>query len=221
MKQTTKALIMVRSGSQRVKNKNFKPFAGSNLLEIKINQMKRIKSIDGIVVNSNDDEMLEFAKRLGCETIKRDPYFATDEISPNELYVNLAETFPADVVVFANTTSPLVKDETFEKTISEYFNKRDKYDSLNTGHLIKEFLWLNGKAINYLPSKKPRSQDLPDIVSLDSAVNVISKERMIECKNFVGKNPNIYIIDNIEGLEIDYPIDFDFAEFVFKKRNNL
>ena len=53
--------------------------------------MKRIKSIDGIVVNSNDDEMLDFAKALGCETIKRDPYYATDEISPNELYFNLAQ----------------------------------------------------------------------------------------------------------------------------------
>lgn len=218
---TTKALIMVRSGSQRVRNKNFKPFANSNLLEIKIKQMKRIKAIDGIVVNSNDDEMLDFAKSMGCETVKRDPYYATDEISPNELYVNLAETFPADVVVFANTTSPLVKDETFEKTIKCYFDNLDKYDSLNTGHLIKEFLWLNGKAINYSPDKKPRSQDLPDIVSLDSAVNVIAKERMIECKNFVGKKPNIYIIDSIEGLEIDYPIDFDFAEFVYKRNNNL
>lgn len=218
---TTKALIMVRSGSQRVLNKNFKPFANSNLLEIKINQMKRIKSIDGIVVNSNDDEMLDFAKSMGCETIKRDSYYATDEISPNELYVNLAETFPADVVVFANTTSPLVKDETFEKTIKTYFENLDRYDSLNTGHLIKEFLWQNGKAINYNPAKKPRSQDLPDIISLDSAVNVIAKERMIECRNFVGKTPYIYVVDSVEGLEIDYPLDFEFAEFLYKKFNNI
>ena len=44
---------------------------------------------------------------------------------------------------------------------------------------------------------------------------------MIECRNFVGKNPNIYIVDSMEGLEIDYPIDFEFAEFVYKKMNNL
>ena len=41
----TKAIITVRSGSQRVKNKNLKPFAGSNLLEIKISQTT--KSIEG------------------------------------------------------------------------------------------------------------------------------------------------------------------------------
>ena len=38
-----KALIPVRAGSQRVKNKNIRPFAGSNLLEIKVKQMLSIK----------------------------------------------------------------------------------------------------------------------------------------------------------------------------------
>ena len=52
-----KALIPVRSGSQRVINKNMRPFAGSSLLEIKIRQMLRIPELDGVVVNSNDDEI--------------------------------------------------------------------------------------------------------------------------------------------------------------------
>ena len=37
-----KALVAVRSGSVRVKNKNIKPFAGSSLLELKLKQLKRI-----------------------------------------------------------------------------------------------------------------------------------------------------------------------------------
>ena len=53
-----KALVAVRSGSQRVKNKNIRKFVDSSLLEIKINQLKRIKELDGIVVNSNDEGML-------------------------------------------------------------------------------------------------------------------------------------------------------------------
>ena len=49
-----KALIPVRAGSQRVKNKNIRPFAGSSLLEIKIKQMMRIKELDGVIVNSDN-----------------------------------------------------------------------------------------------------------------------------------------------------------------------
>ena len=35
-----KALVAVRSGSMRVKNKNMRPCAGSSLLEIKLAQLK-------------------------------------------------------------------------------------------------------------------------------------------------------------------------------------
>ena len=50
MKKIT-ALIPVRKGSQRVKNKNIKKFSDSNLLKIKIEQLKKIKSINNIVVS--------------------------------------------------------------------------------------------------------------------------------------------------------------------------
>ncbi len=60
-----KALIAARSGSVRVVNKNLRAFVGSSLLELKIEQLKRIPNIDGIVVNSNDDKILSIAKAEG------------------------------------------------------------------------------------------------------------------------------------------------------------
>ena len=41
---------------------------------------------------------------------------------------------------------------------------------------------------------------------------------MIDCKNVVGYHPNIYLIDEVEATDIDNPIDFDFAEFVYKRK---
>ena len=46
------AIIAVRKGSQRVSNKNIRKFANTNLLELKINQLKRIDKIDKIIVSS-------------------------------------------------------------------------------------------------------------------------------------------------------------------------
>ena len=40
------AIIPVRKGSQRVKNKNIKPFGGSSLLEIKIKILSKLKNIE-------------------------------------------------------------------------------------------------------------------------------------------------------------------------------
>ena len=151
----TKVLIPVRAGSQRVKNKNIKPFAGSNLLEIKIQQMKNICGIDGVIVNSNSDEMLEIAKNLGAQTIKRDEYFATSSVSMNEVYKNMAQNCDCDIIVFADATNPLIANETIEECLKFYFKNRNEYDSLTTVNDIKQFMWQDGMPINYDKNKKP------------------------------------------------------------------
>ena len=216
-----KALVAVRSGSQRVVNKNIRPFAGSSLLEIKLNQLKRIPNIDGIVVNSNDDKMLEIASNMGCEVVKRDEYYASNQVSMSEVYRNMAENVNADVIAYINATNPLLNDRTIVQAIENYKKNISQYDSLNSAHLIKEFLFKENLLINYDLRHQPRSQDLPDISALNFAINIISREKMIECKNVVGYKPNIYIIDEVEATDIDNPIDFDFAEFVYKRKNGM
>jgi len=217
MAQTIKGLIMVRSGSERVINKNIRPFAGSSLLEIKIRQLQRIKSLDGIVVNSNDNAMLELARSHGCEIVKRDPYYATSEIPAPEVDTHVAEHFPGDILVVAHTTAPLIRDETIEKCIQAYKGGIGQYDSVNTVHLVKEFLFLDGQPINYDKSNRPRSQDLPDIMSINNAISISSREDTIKNRTFLGNRPNLFLIDKIEGMDIDYPLDFEIAEFLFTK----
>ena len=216
MKQIIKALIPVRSGSQRVRNKNIKPFADSNLLEIKIKQLLRIKELDGIIVNSDSDEMLEIAKNLGAKTVKRDSYYASNTVSINEVYVNLAQNCNSDIILFADATNPMISDKTIIECLEIYKNNTE-FDSVNTVNLIKMFLWKDGKPLNYSESNKPKSQDLPDIFAINSAINILSKETMIKTRAFVGENPYFYQVDDIEGIDIDNERDFEFAEFMYKK----
>ena len=214
-----KAMVAVRSGSVRVQNKNIKPFAGSTLLDLKLQQLKRIPNLDGVVVNSNSDEMLAIAEKYGCEPVKRDEYYASNSVSMSDVYENMAENFSGDIVAYINVTNPLLKDDTIVKAIETYksFMESGEFDSLNSAHLIKEFMFKDNMPINYDLRHQPRSQDLPDIAALNFAISIISKEKMIECKNVVGYKPNIYVIDEVEATDIDNPIDFEFAEFVYKK----
>jgi len=216
---TIKALIAVRTGSVRVTNKNLRPFAGSNLLELKIQQLKRLTSIDGIVVNSNDDGMLEIAKNYGCEVVKRNQVYASNEISMSEVYQNMAENFSGDIVAYINVTNPIINDSTLSEAVSLYKKLDKKFDSVNTAHYIKEFMFKDNIPINYDLQNQPRSQDLPDILALNFACSVISKEQMIKRKNVVGEKPYIFGIDSYEAIDIDNEIDFEFSEFLYKKRN--
>lgn len=215
-----KALVAVRAGSQRVKNKNIKPFANSTLLEIKLKQLLRCELLDGVIVNSDDPYMLEIAANMGCETVLREQYYASSSAPMSEVYKNMAENAECDVIVYANVTNPLIKDTTLAEIINFYKEHTESYDSVNSAHPIKEFLFKDNKPINYDLKHQPRSQDLPDIFALNFAVSVISREKMISGMNVVGDNPYIFKIDQVESTDIDNEIDFDFAEYMYNKIEN-
>ena len=211
----TKALIPVRAGSQRVINKNIRPFAGSSLLEIKIKQLKKMDFIESVVVNSDSDEMLELSRSLGAETVKRDKYYASNDVPMNEVYKNIASNIDCDLIIFADVTNPLIEDNTIINCFNVYKNNNSKYDSLITVNLVKQFMWFNGKPINYNPEKKPKSQDLPDIMALNHAISIIPKSIMVNKMDIVGYNPYFYVTDSIEGTDIDNEVDFKFTEFLY------
>ena len=217
MTKIIKALIPVRAGSQRVKNKNIRPFASSSLLEIKIKQLLSIKELDGVVVNSESDDMLDIAKALGAETYKRDDYYASSTVPINEVYRNIGETTAADIIVYANATNPLLKNESVSNAIKAFIKKDSQYDTLNTAHLIKEFMWLNNKPINYELDNMPKSQNLPNIYALNFALNIFDRQYAIDNSSIVGKHPLLFELDSIEATDIDNEIDFEFAEFMYKK----
>ena len=48
-------------------------------------------------------------------------------------------------------------------------------------------------------------------------ISIISKDNMIKYRNIVGKKPLFYKVDEIEAVDVDTPLDFEFAEFLYKK----
>lgn len=212
-----KAVIPVRAGSVRIKDKNIRPFAGSSLLEIKIRQLQRINIFDGIIVHSDSDKMLALADSLGCETVRIEEYFASSAATANEVFYNTAIHSDTDVMVHVCATSPTLKDESLKSAINFYLNNMDIYDSVNSAHYVKKFLFLDGKPINHDPDSHPKSQNLPDILSRTPAFSIMNKKTMIDRKDNIGKNPYFFILDGYESIDIDEQLDFEFAEFIYKK----
>lgn len=212
-----KALVAVRSGSVRVPKKNIRPFAGKTLLEYKIEQLKTVKGLDGVIVNSNSAEMLEIAKSLGAETVLRDPYYASNSVSMSDVYRNMAENCNCDYIMYANVTNPLTSTASYENAIQRFFEDADTFDSLNSGTLVHEFLFRDNQPINYDLKHQPRSQDLPEIFALNFAINILKRDTMIECRNVVGNKPKIFSLPEIEAVDIDTEVDFFIAEQLFRK----
>mgnify|MGYP001181584863 CR=1 FL=1 len=219
MKNIT-AVITVRSGSQRVKNKNLKKFCDKNLLEYKIDVLKRVEAIDEIIVNTDSEEAIQISKDYNISYKKRESYYASSECPNSEFWKNIAENTNSKFILFTHCTNPLIKKSTYEKFIEVFLENKDKYDSFNSVTDVKEFLFLNNKPLNFNPSKSPNSQDLPDVIKLNFAINILTPSLMAKKKSLIGNTPFFFSLDAEEGYDINTNLDFEFAEYLFKKNKN-
>ena len=217
------AVIPVRKGSQRVKDKNLRPFANTTLLENKIDVLLKVPEIDHIIINTDSERAIELvsSKYSGSKVIaqRRDPYFASSKCSGSDFFTHLGEVTETDIFIYAPCTSPFVRAETVSACIKAFKEKSSEgeCDCVSTVSEVKEFLWLDGKAINYDPSNAPNSQDLPGIVALNFGVTVISRKNLIDNRNIIGRRPYYIVTSEVEGVDIDTQLDFDFAEYLFQR----
>ena len=214
------ALIAVREGSCRVPRKNIKNFAGSSLLQIKIEQALQISSIDKVVVSSDSEEMLLLASSLGAIPIKRPKKYCSNSIPMKDVYEYLAKSVDGDHIIYLHVTSPLLKKKTLEKSIEIYKKLQNEYCSLATVEHLMKYIWYENKAINYDPTNHPRSQDLPKYFALNFAINILPRKIMIESKSILGNKFYPFFISEEESIDVDTELDFLVAEEIFKNNQN-
>jgi CMP-N,N'-diacetyllegionaminic acid synthase len=213
------AVITVRKGSQRVKNKNFKKFASKNLLIHKIEILKTIKGIDEIIVNTDSTKAINIAKKLNVGFFKRQSYYASSSCPNSKFWSNVAKNTKSNYIMFTHCTNPLVTKKTYNKFLEIFKNHKDNYDSFNSVSEVKEFLIKDNKPINFNLSKAPNSQDLPNIIKLNFAISILSTKLMYKKKSLVGNKPYFIKLDPVEGFDINTELEFKFAEYLFQQRN--
>lgn len=210
------AVIPIRKGSERVKDKNLKLFGDSSLLEYKIDNLLQVSNIDEIIVNTDSEIAIEIAISKGISYHRREDYYASSKCTNSEFLEHLGKVTDTDIFAYCPCTTPFIKPSTIEHSIN-VFLKDTEHDSLATVSPVKEFLWLDSNPINYERDKQPNSQNLPDIYALNFGLNLISKENLIKFKNIVGVSPDFVLTSKLEGLDIDTPLDFFMAQQIFMK----
>lgn len=214
---TIHAIVPVRGGSERVVNKNMRPFAGSTLLEIKVRQLLAVPSLAGVHVSSEDRAMLDLAERLGATPHERDPFYATSSVPMSAVYAYMAGQVDAEHVMLTHVTNPLADAAVYERMNALYEARGEAFDSLTTVADVKDFLYQDGKPLNFDPANKPRSQDLPDIVKLTHVVSIAPQEMVVRTKQWFGPRASLVKLDALSSVDIDTPLDFEIAEWLYRK----
>lgn len=208
------AIIPVRAGSRRLKNKNVAPFAGTNLLVNKINQLKQVMEIDEIYVSSDSDNMLEMAQMHGVKTHKRDPEYC-DETSKTfgEVVSHICESVTGEDILWATCTAPLISGQHYSKAIPLYYQGlKEGYDSLISLEEFKRYVWDEKGPLNYqFGLKHVPSQQLPSLFFVTDGILLAPRKKMIEWNYFHGPNPYRFFLDKRASVDIDDQYDLAVA----------
>jgi len=118
----TIAIIEARMTSTRLPWKVLLPAAGRPMLEHLVDRVRITPSLDGVVlattINSTDDVLEEFAKRVGIEC------FRGSEDDVMSRVIGAAESVAAEVIVEITGDCPLIDPQLIEQTI-RMFNGND------------------------------------------------------------------------------------------------
>lgn len=216
MKKKIVAIVPVRKGSQRVVSKNTRDFAETNLLKLKLDILRQLKGIDEIIVSTDCENCARIAQENNIKVHIRDNFHSGSTVTNDEHWYHIADITPGDIVFMAQVTSPMVKVSTYQKAINKIIED-ESIDSIVSVSEEKKFLWKDNKPINYDISRTPKSQDLPNIFSLNFAISIIDKDVMMKKRNVVGDKPYFLYLNKVESVDIDDIFDFEFAEFLYKK----
>jgi len=211
----TVAFVPIRLNSERVLGKNLKLLGGRPLMSYLLNTLKEVSVIDEIYVFCSSEDILPYIPH-GIKLLKRDERLDRNETLGEEIYDAFVEKVDADLYILAHTTSPFIKVSTIENAIKKI--KSGEYDSAFSAEKIQTFTWYDGNPLNYALNHIPRTQDLKPIFVETSAFFMFKKETWTNKRQRIGNNPYFAIIDKIEGIDIDYPEDFEFAETVINSK---
>lgn len=190
--------LPTRKGSERVKNKNTRPFADieGGLVENKIKQLLSTKHIDEILFSSNDEMCIAIAEKYTSDSrlriIPRPNELCLSTTNLQDLICYVPTITNADHILWGHVTTPLVEAKVYDTAIEQYLSKIIKgYDSLVSVKELKNFL-LNqeGKLVNNTTNIPwPRTQDLEPLYEINHAIFLAKRSVYTEQKNRIGQKP--------------------------------
>ena len=218
------ALVPMRHHSERIHGKNYRSFAGRPLYHHIIGSLLKCPYISGIVIDTDSLTIKEdaIANFPNIKIVDRPLHLKNGSISMNEVLLYDIDRVKADFYLQTHSTNPLLKTMTITRAIEEFFGYFPLYDSLFSVTPFQKRLWSKeGEAINHNPDVLLRTQDLPLLYEENSSIYIFSRDSIKKRHNRIGKKPMMFEIDYLEAWDIDNEIDFQIAEFLYLKQQEI
>ena len=223
-------IIPARGGSKSIPKKNIRLLADKPLIAHTIEVAKECKTLNRIVVSTDDGEIAEVAKKYGGDV----PFIRPNNLSLDDTpmvpvlqhavaFIENKDNIHIDVVVLLDPTSPFRRVEDIEACIK----KIDSYDADSVVTVCEVehnpyFVMVeldDDKLVPLIKSDKviTRRQDAPDVYRLNAAVYAIKRDVLMNKNKIITDNTMAVVMPHELSAHIDHEIDFEFVEFLIEK----
>jgi CMP-N-acetylneuraminic acid synthetase len=194
------AVIPAKGASSRVSGKNLRPLGGKPLVAWTIDAALEARSITRVVVSTDSDAVAEVARGRGVDVLCRPAPLAADGVEVAGVVTHAldelaADGYVPDVVVLLQPTSPF----------------RD-------GLVVDECVALHlafGKTVATAREGWEFTDAAPGVVKRphpNGACWVVAREVFRRTGYF--RAEELYVLDAVSGIDIDWPHEFAAAEWV-------
>ncbi|MEU7993516.1 cytidylyltransferase domain-containing protein [Rothia amarae] len=220
-------VIPVRGGSKGIPRKNLKPIAGKPLVAWTIEQALHAKTalapeieLD-VVVSTDDKELADIAREYGAEVPFMRPAELAEDTTATEPVIEHAIEFMShedrrpDAVMLLQATSPVRLPGTLARAVRQF--AASDSDSMVGVIPIGPFIWAATEppTAQYEVMARPRRQELTreTFRYRENGSMYITKTEIYEkFHNRLAGKIELFMLEDIEGVDIDAPIDFSVAE---------
>jgi len=225
------AIIPARGGSKGVPGKNIRLLAGKPLIAYTIEEAKKSKYIDRIIVSTDDKKIAYIANKYGAEVpFMRSVKFSGDNVSviPDTVRYIVKELekmkYEIDMIVVLQPTSPLRKAKHIDEAVQKLImTKADWIVSISEvdQHPFRMRTLANDKLLPFIKDKRMfmQRQDLPKVYIMNGAIYVTTPSVLVQKNCLFEKDFRGIVMDREAALDIDTEKDFFTAEAMMKWRS--
>lgn len=230
------AVIPARSGSERVRDKNIKFLAGKPLMAHSILAAIESGCFDSVYVVTDVKSYADIAIQYGAIVPDLRPAETATSLSPDITWVKwfISQEFHGDseVLAIVRPTSPFRTASTIKSAMHYFKENYSAYDSLRSisrSSVHPGKMWIKKKSgIIYpilpycdgdVPWHSSQTKKLSEVWYQNASLEIVKIDVVKNLHSISGER--ILGFETPEGEEIDIntEIDFEFAEFLSKRRS--
>ena len=231
----TAAYIFARGGSKGLPGKNLRLLDGKPLIAWSIEHALSVKRIDDVIVSTDSYEIADIAIKYGAIVPFNRPAELAEDDSPEWLawqhaLIN-AKTlgdYNTDVMVSVPATAPLRLPIDIDNCLDEYEKgSADVIITVTESHRNPYFnmvqLSSQGEATIAVSPKESfnRRQDAPKLYDMTTVCYVANSKFVLENNSMFQGRVRAVEVPKERALDIDTLLDFQIAEHLMSKRNQL